>query len=73
MIYYKIITFEGQEINNAYYLANYIKKQIKDKGNIVVLMHDSSSKILTYETLRDVIKYLKDQGYTFDNFYSIMQ
>ena len=50
-----------------------IGKNIKNKGNIVVLMHDSSSKILTYETLKDVIDYLRSQGYTFDNFYSIMQ
>ena len=50
-----------------------IEKHTKDKGNIVVLMHDASSKILTYETLNDVINYLRNQGYTFDNFYSIMQ
>ena len=47
-----------------------IEKYFKDKGNIVILMHDSSSKILTYETLKDVINYLRGEGYTFDNFYS---
>jgi len=50
-----------------------VKTYTKNKGNIVVLMHDSSSKILTYEALTDIIKYLKDEGYTFENFYSIMK
>ena len=70
---WNVLTKDSQGANTKEKIINNIKKQTKDKGNIVVLMHDSSSKILTYETLKDVIKYLRDEGYTFDNFYSIMQ
>lgn len=54
-------------------LIGYIKKYSKDRNNLVILMHDAASKILTYETLPDIIEYLREEGYTFDNFYSIMQ
>ena len=70
---WNVLTKDAQGANTKEKIINNIKEQTKDKGNIVVLMHDSSSKILTYETLKDVIKYLRDEGYTFDNFYSIMQ
>ena len=67
------LTGDAEGANTKESILENLKKHTKDKGNIVVLMHDSSSKILTYETLKDVIKYLREQGYTFDNFYSIMQ
>ena len=70
---WNVLTKDAQGANTKEKIINNIKKQTKDKGNIVVLMHDSSSKILTYETLKDVIKYLRNEGYTFENFYSIMQ
>lgn len=43
------------------------------KNSIVILMHDASNKILTYEILQDAINYLKEQGYTFKNFYDLME
>lgn len=70
---WNVLTGDAEGANTKEKILENIKKHTKDKGNIVVLMHDSSSKILTYETLKDVIKYLRNQGYTFDNFYSIMQ
>lgn len=70
---WNVLTGDAQGANTKEKILENVKKHTKDKGNIVVLLHDSSSKILTYETLKDVIKYLRDQGYTFDNFYSIMQ
>ena len=70
---WNVLTGDAQGANTKEKILENVKKHTKDKGNIVVLMHDSSSKILTYETLKDVIKYLRQQGYTFDNFYSIMQ
>lgn len=70
---WNVLTGDAQGANTKEKILENVKKYTKDKGNIVVLMHDSSSKILTYETLKDVIKYLREQGYTFDNFYSIMQ
>ena len=46
---------------------------VGEKKNVVILMHDASDKILTYETLPDIIDILIDMGYTFDNFYSIIK
>lgn len=45
---------------------------IGDKQSVVILMHDSSDKILTYETLPDIIKYLRDNGYGFKTLYDIL-
>ena len=45
---------------------------IGDKQSVVILMHDSADKILTYETLPDIIKYLKDNGYQFKTLYDIL-
>ena len=39
---------------------------------MVILMHDSSDKILTYEMLPDLIHYLKEKGYSFKNIYDIL-
>lgn len=35
-------------------------------------MHDSGTKQLTVDTLRENIAYLREQGYEFRNFYDIM-
>ena len=42
------------------------------KSSVVVLMHDAADKILTYETLPDVINYFRENGYTFKNLYDIL-
>lgn len=70
---WNVLTGDAQGANTKEEILANIKKYTKNKGNIVILMHDSSSKILTYETLSEVIKYLKNAGYTFDNFYNIMK
>lgn len=44
-----------------------------NKNSVVVLMHDSGNKVLTYEMLQDVINYFKEQGYVFENMYSLLQ
>lgn len=54
-------------------LLNNIKETSVGKGNIVLLMHDSPNKILTYEILQDVINYFLEQGYTFGNMYDVMR
>ena len=43
-----------------------------DKETVVILMHDSSDKILTYEMLSDLIHYLKEKGYKFENIYNLL-
>ena len=70
---WNVLTGDAEGANTKEKIMKNIKKYTKNKGPIVVLMHDASNKILTYETLKDVIQYLREQGYTFDNFYSIMQ
>ena len=45
---------------------------VAEKQSVVVLMHDAYDKILTYETLPDVIQFFKDNGYTFKNLYDIV-
>lgn len=49
-----------------------LKKTVGNKNNVVVLMHDAPDKILTYETLEDIIKYLQEKGYCFKNMYDLM-
>jgi len=38
---------------------------------IIVLMHDASDKQVTVDALPSIIAYLREQGYTFRNFYDI--
>ena len=45
---------------------------IQNKTSVVLLMHDASNKILTYESLPDIIKYFKDNGYEFQTIYQYL-
>lgn len=54
-------------------LVEFIKKYSENKNSLVVLMHDAGDKILTYETLQEVIDYYKENGYTFCNFYDVIE
>lgn len=49
-----------------------ITKTVGEKNNVVILMHDASDKILTYETLQDVINFFKNKGYMFKNLYDVL-
>lgn len=50
-----------------------VKDSVGSKKSVVILMHDAGDKILTYETLPEIISYLREQGYTFKNFYNIIK
>lgn len=54
-------------------LIDNIKQTVGNKNSVVILMHDAGDKILTYETLPDVIGYLREQGYAFKNFYDLIK
>lgn len=54
-------------------LVEFIKKYSANKNSVVVLMHDAGDKILTYETLQEVINYFKENGYEFYNFYDVIE
>lgn len=53
-------------------LLKNIVDTVGQKQSVVILMHDASDKILTYETLPDVIQYLRESGYSFKNLYDIL-
>ena len=59
-----------QRLSN-YQLLNNLKKSAKGKGTLIVLMHDTGDVNNTYDVLQDSIKYLKDCGYIFKNFYEL--
>lgn len=42
-------------------------------NTIILLMHDANDKAQTVESLPEVIKYFKDEGYEFKNFYEIFK
>lgn len=43
-----------------------------EKDSVVILMHDASDKILTYEMLSDLISYLREKDYKFQNIYDLL-
>ncbi len=45
---------------------------VEGKNSVVLLMHDAADKILTYECLPEMIKYFRDNGYTFQNLYDVI-
>lgn len=67
------LTSDAAGANTKEKIVKNLKTTVKDKNSVVILMHDASNKILTYETLPEIIQYLREQGYSFDNFYSIMK
>ncbi len=72
-INWNALTNDSAGSNTKEALMQNLIDTVGDKKNVVILMHDAGDKILTYETLPDVINYLKEKGYTFKNFYSIMK
>ena len=61
---------EGAKTKEA--LLQAVIDTVGNKQSVVILIHDASDKILTYETLPDIIKYLRDNGYTFKTLYDIL-
>lgn len=66
------LTNDSAGANTKEKIMENLKETVGNKNNVVVLMHDASDKILTYETLEEVITYLKDKGYVFKNMYDLM-
>ena len=48
------------------------KKTSKNKGTLVILMHDSGDVNDTASILKDSISFLRSQGYEFHNFYDFI-
>ena len=56
----------------SYQLLNNLKKTAKGKGTLVVLMHDTTDCSNSSLVLKDSIHYLREQGYSFENFYNLL-
>lgn len=46
-------------------LINRLKSTIKDRKEVIILMHDSDTKRATVDALPEIIEYLKDKDYVF--------
>ena len=53
-------------------LLNNLKKSAKNKGTLVILMHDTVYVSDSSKALKESIKFLKEQGYVFKNFYGLV-
>lgn len=65
------MTGDAEGKNTVEDQMNELKLTMEGDDTIIVLMHDASDKQVTADTLPEVIHYLKEQGYTFKNFYEI--
>lgn len=63
---------DAEGVNTKEALLQNVIDTIGQKQSVVILMHDAADKILTYETLPDVIQYLRNNGYEFKNLYDIL-
>lgn len=59
-----------KKYSNVELLKN-LKDSSRNKGTLVILMHDTSDVNETHPVLKDSIHYLKEQGYIFQNFYDL--
>lgn len=63
---------DAEGVNTKEALLQNVIATIGQKQSVVLLMHDASDKILTYETLPEVIQYLRENGYQFKTLYDIL-
>lgn len=47
-------------------LFNRLKETVKNKDNLIILMHDIDTKSATADSLKNIIDYLLEKGYYFD-------
>lgn len=52
-------------------LVNNLKKSSKNNGTLVILMHDTVYVSDSSKALKESIKFLREQGYEFENFYNL--
>lgn len=68
------LTGDSEKVNpTEEYLMDNLQKTTQGKNSLVILMHDSQAKRVTVDFLPKVIEYLTQQGYEFDNFYSVIK
>ena len=54
-------------------MLNKLKETVNGKNTVVILMHDAGDKILTYEILPEIVQYLRENGYIFETFETILK
>ena len=64
---------DSERKTSNYQLLNNLKKSAKNKGTLVVLMHDTADVNNSSEILKESISYLKSEGYQFKNFYDLLK
>ena len=55
---------DAGDVNSTEAVYNMVVKNLKN-GNNIVLMHDSENNYKTLNALRDIIRYGKNNGYSF--------
>ncbi len=50
-----------------------LQETVNGKSSVVILMHDAEAKKATADALPEIIKWLKENGYEFKNFYEIIK
>lgn len=63
---------ETNELSSEFELQR-LSETVGEKNSIVILMHDAALKRVTSETLPQIIALLRERGYEFKNFYSIIK
>lgn len=61
-----------KKYSNSELISN-LKNSIKNKGTIVILMHDTGDVNKTYDVLEESINFLKSEGYEFKTFYELLK
>lgn len=67
------LTGDAEGRTNTDSLMECLIQTMEGDGAIIVLMHDASDKSYTADALPNVISYLREQGYSFKNFYEIFK
>ena len=67
------ITADSAGANTTEEFIAELEKTVPKYNSVVVLMHDNGTKKATAEALPTIIKYFRDSGFVFENFYSIIK
>ena len=66
------LTRDAEGAHTVESIMENLEETVGEKQSVVLLMHDAYDKVLTYETLPQVIQFFKDRGYAFKNMYDIL-
>lgn len=67
------LTYDAENAHTKESILENLANTVGEKNVVVLLMHDSSSKILTYDSLPDVINFFRERGYNFNTLYDALQ